>query len=94
METTLQVQLDELELLQSMYSSPGELHIQDQASYAQTLAYCKQLVPQPAQSLSFNLALIIDASTDSDGEDSVQAQAAATNTTGYPLEIAIRLANR
>lgn len=84
----LQAQLDEIELLQSMYSAPGEFSIVDSASYEQTLAYCQQLVAEPAQSLSFALTLILTLTPSESEEEEAVA------SFNHPLEIGIRLDNR
>lgn len=83
-----QAQLDEIELLQSMYSSPGEFHIEDSVSYERTLAYCGQLAPEPAQSLSFGLTLTLTR-LDSDSEQG--AVASTCTSPEHPLEIGVRL---
>lgn len=94
----LEQQIDEIELLQSMYSSPGEFQIDDQVSYDQGLAYTQQLCAEPPKSLSIKLFILIDAHQDSDSENQSTADG-ATGLSGdvgsqHRLEVLFRLTNR
>lgn len=55
---SLEQQVDELELLQSMFSAPGEFEIDDQSSYDQISAFLKDLLPEPHGRLSYKLHIL------------------------------------
>lgn len=88
----IQHQLDEIELLQSMYSSPGEFLIEDEASYEQAVAFNRQLCVHPPKGLSYKLCVLTNTHRDSDEEEE-NAQSVATDTQ-RSLELAVRLGNR
>ena len=67
--THLQDQTDELELLESMFSSPGEFEIEDRSSHEQAAAYLQHLTPDPPKTLSCVLHIPVNAHQDSDDED-------------------------
>ena len=93
----IEQQVDEIELLQSMYSSPGEFQVDDQASYDKALAYTRQRCAEPPKCLSIKLFILVNAHQDSDSED--QSTGGATGRAGdgglqYRLEVLFRLTNR
>lgn len=98
--TRLQEQIDELELLESVFSAPGEFQIEDRASYEQAEAYLKQLAPDPPKYLSCRLCILINAhqcSDDegSDSEDCSNSENAGTDPlTSYSVTISVRLGIR
>lgn len=64
----LQEQLEELELLESMFSYPGEFQIEDSASYDLAAAFVKNLAPDPPKCISCRVNIPIDARHDTDDE--------------------------
>ena len=67
--THLQEQVEELQVLESVYSSPGEFEIDDESSHEQALAYLQQLALHPPNALSCRLHIPINAHQDSDDDD-------------------------
>ena len=93
----LQEQLDELELLQSVLSSPGEFEIEDRASHEQAEAYVNGLTPDPPKFLSCRLCVLINAHQDSDDESAGcdDERASSGNSAGeHSISISVRLASR
>jgi len=79
--THLQEQWDELCLLESMFSSPGEFEIQDKASYQQAEAYLQQLTFDPPKYLSCLLRIPISSHQQSDEEADSDEEAEASGKT-------------
>ena len=66
----LEEQLEELEVLQAMFFTPGEFKIEDNSSYDKAVKYVKKLSLEPPKILSCKLRLLVSANQDSDeGED-------------------------
>lgn len=87
----LQEQLDELEVLESMFSSPGEFEIEDRDSHERAIAYLKSLAPDPPKYLSCRLCIPVNAQHDSDDEEE------SSRAEGFPphaVNISIRLPTR
>ncbi len=61
LRSLLEQQLDEMELLQSMFSSPGEFQIDDQSSFEQASHFRNGLVPGIPGRLSYSLHILVDA---------------------------------
>ena len=96
MSEHLQEHLDELGLLESMFSSPGEFEIENSAPYKQAEDYLQQLAPRPPNSLSCRLCIPISAQQDSDeeeGEEGAEAER-ILSAPPYSVTIAIRLHGR
>ena len=55
----LKEQLEELEVLQAMFSSPGEFEIEDESSYDRAVTYVKKLSIEPPKILSCELRLLL-----------------------------------
>ena len=89
MSVHLQEQVDELGLLESMFSAPGEYEVSDIESLQQAEAYLEQLSPTPPNSLSCKRCIPINANQDSD-EEGDPAEAAA-QASPYSITISIRL---
>lgn len=87
----LQEQVDELGLLESMFSSPGEFEVEDSESHRRAEAYLQHLAPEPPNSLSCRLFIPISAHQDSDGDDSGDVE---TPASPYSITISIRLPSR
>ena len=64
----LEEQLEELEVLQAMFFSPGEFEIEDRSSYDKAVRYVKKLSLEPPKILSCKLRLLVNANQDSDEE--------------------------
>ncbi len=94
----LEEQLDELEVLEAMFSSPGEFEIDDTFSYEQAKAFVnKSSADPPPGALSCKLRIsVTEASQDSDAEDEEQDSRApeAAPTASHNVEISLRLPNR
>lgn len=91
----LQEHLDELGLLESMFSSSGEFEIEDSTSYKQAEDYLQQLAPQPPNALSCKLCVPISAHQDSDDEEGEEdAVEGAEQEVPYSITIFIRLPSR
>lgn len=100
--THLQEQLDELELLESMFSSPGEFEIEDKVAHAQAEAFLRQLTlnaPRP-KSLTCKLFIPINAHQDSDDEgendcsSATEGKAEIEQLVSYSINISVRLVPR
>ena len=87
----LEQQVDEFELLQSVYSALGEFQIEDQLSYDKATAYLKQLIPDPPAALSCKINILVDAHLHSDDEDETTTSSPAAQ---YSVTITVRLPNR
>lgn len=96
--THLQEQVDELGLLESVFSSPGEFEIQDKASHQQAEAYLEQLTPHPPQYLSCLLCIPIKPHQHSDDEVSSDGECEASvgnvGEESYSINISVRLPPR
>lgn len=93
--THLQDQLDEFLLLESVYSSPGEFEIQDEASHRQAEAYLQGATPHPPKALSCLLRIPISAHHRSDDEDSEgEDDAVAGDAPSHSVAISVRLPSR
>lgn len=96
----LQDQLDEVALLESMFSAPGEFQIEDRISHEQAEAYVNHLTPDPPKCLSFRLCVPINAHHYSDDEGSSDDEGAScANAESEPLvshsvRISVRLPSR
>lgn len=90
--THLREQVEELELLESVFSAPGEFQIDDTASYERAQAYLKQQTSDPPKNLSFQLVLPINAHQDSDEEE--DCPRARVDPVVYSIAISIRLGVR
>jgi len=94
----LEEQLDELEVLEAMFSSPGEFEIDNTFSYEQAKAFVnKSCADPPRGALSCKLRIsVTEASQDSDAEDEEQDDTAseAAPTAAHTVEISLRLPNR
>lgn len=83
----LEQQVDELELLQSIFSAPGEFQVDDQSSYDQVSAFLKDLAPDTPGRLSCKLHIPIDAHQPENEHERTDASAAVPLT----VDISIRL---
>lgn len=92
--THLQEQVDELDLLESVFSSPGEFEIQDKASYQQAEAYLKQLSPDYPKAISCRLCIPISAHQPSGDEDSDEEGEETQALPSYSIDISVRLSSR
>ena len=91
MATNLEQQVDELELLQSMFSAPGEFQIEDQATFDQASAFLRDLTPASPGRLSCSLHIPIDAHQP---EGPPQASGGDSSTNQHIMNISIRLPHR
>lgn len=89
--THLQEQLDEFELLESVFSAPGEFEVEDRASHSQAAAHIQQLTPDIPKSLSCVLNIPINAHLDS--EDDEENEASSSSVVQF-VRISIRVTAR
>ena len=61
LRSALEQQVDELELLQSIFSVPGEFQIEDHASFESVSLFLKDLTPGIPGRLNYSLHIPIDA---------------------------------
>lgn len=98
--TRLQEQLDELDLLESVFSAPGEFEIEDRESKEKAEAFLNQLTSNPPGHLSCRLCIPVNAHHDSGDEGSdVEDNADSKGASGehghsYSVNISLRLSNR
>lgn len=95
--TRLQEQLEELELLESVFSGPGEFQIEDRLSHERAQAYLGQLTSDPPKNLSCRLVVPINAHQESDDEgsgDEDGPRAGAEPLISYSVTISVRLGTR
>lgn len=86
----LEQQLDELELLQSVFSEPGEFHTDDQAVVDHATAYVKGLTDETPNRLACGVHLTVDAVSGKDDEEEETYSTSARCT----VDIAIRMSHR
>ena len=98
----LQEQLEELEVLESMFSSPGEFKIEDRASYDQAIASLSNLAMQPPKCLVCSVCISIK-HYDSEEDDSEEEEGHAIGgvagkrrdaITTHSVKISFRLPTR
>lgn len=77
MMTRLQEQLEELEVLECMFSAPGEFKIVDESSREQAEAYLKQLTPDPPDCLSCQFCIPISAHQEGSDEEASEEESCA-----------------
>ncbi len=96
--THLQDQVDELDLLESVFSSPGEFEIEDRCSHDQALRYLSDSAPHPPKTLSCILNIPINPHQDSEDEDDDDDGGASGGgqcaESSYIISISIRLMER
>jgi hypothetical protein len=94
--TRLQEQLDELDLLESVFSSPGEFVVEDGTSREQAEGFVKLLSPDPPRQLCCRLHIPVSAHRDSegDGSDDEECVSSASTEHVYSVTISFRLSNR
>lgn len=95
----LEQQVDEIELLQSMYSSPGEFQFHDQAAYEQAVSYTRELCAEPPGTVSVKVFILINTHHDpAPTEETACGRPVLSGSTAraeeYRLEIFFRLSNR
>ena len=89
----LEQQLDELDMLQSVFSQPGEYTTDDQTVLEQAAARIKGLTDQkPVGRLSCTLHLLVDAHHYEDGGESASSEAASSVPT--PLQCSVDISMR
>ena len=91
LKTNLEQQMDELELLQSVFSAPGEFQIEDQATFDQASAFLRDLTPATPGRLSCSLHIPIGAHQP---EGPPEASGGDGSTSQHILNISIRLPHR
>jgi len=87
----LEQQLDELELLQSVFSEPGEFHTDDQTVVDHATAYVKGLADEVPNRLACGVHLTVDAVPDKEDEEE---KANYTTNAQCTVDIAIRMSHR
>ena len=92
LKDNLEQQIDEFELLQSMFSGPGEFQVDDEASYDQVIAYVKALTPNTPARLRFTVHILVDARPPLDSEqDSVDGAVTGSKTAQHGMDISFKL---
>ena len=91
----LKEQLEELEVLQAMFSSPGEF----ENSYDKAVTYVKKLSIEPPKILSCELRLLVSANQDSDeegdeDEDVLKLAQAESLPVTHEADVSLRLPAR
>ena len=86
LRSRLEQQSDELELLQSMFSAPGEFQIDDQTSYDQVSSFLRSLTPDAPGRLSCSLHIPIEAHHHHDAGEGT--------ATRHTVDVFIRLPHR
>jgi len=95
LKDNLEQQIDEFELLQSMFSGPGEFQVDDEASYDQVIAYVKALTPNTPARLRFTVHILVDARPPLDSEqDSVDGAVTGSKTVQHGVDISFKLPHR
>ena len=95
--TRLQDQLDELDLLESVFSAPGEFEIEDRESKEKAEAFVNQLTSNPPGYLSCRLCIPVSAHHDSGDEGSdveEGADSGGASADSYSVNISVRLSSR
>ena len=92
LKSNLEQQIDELELLQSMFSAPGEFQIEDQSTFDQASAFIRDLTPATPGRLSCSLHIPIDAHQPA--APGASASGGDSHTDQHILNISIRLPHR
>lgn len=92
--THLQEQLDELDLLESVFSAPGEFDIEDRASKEKAETFLKQLAPDPPRHVSCKLCIPVNAHHASGDESSDDEDCSAATEHALSVSISVRLDNR
>lgn len=94
----LEQQIDEFELLQCMFSGPGEFQVEDESSYDQVIAFLRDLTPHSPGRLSFSVHILIDAQhqpLDSESElSSRDGSPAESKAVQHTVDISFRLPHR
>lgn len=91
--TRLQEQVDELALLESMFSCLGEFQIEDQDSQEQAEAFLRRLAPDPPKCLSCRLCISTSAHQGSDVEEDCSDDGAGPSSS-FTIHISVRLPSR
>ncbi len=100
LRSLLEQQVDELELLQSIFSAPGEFQIDDQTSFERVSVFLKDLIPGVPGRLSYSLHIPIDAHHSEDGGPEVQpappdlkgsCSAVATQQRQHIVDVSVKL---
>ena len=94
----LEEQLEELEVLQAIFFSPGEFEIEDRSSYDKAERYVKKLSLEPPKILSCKLRLLVNANQDSDeegdeDEDVLKLAQAESLPVTHAADVSLRLLN-
>ena len=93
----LEEQLEELEVLQAMFFSPGEFEIEDESSYDKAMRYVKKLSLEPLKILPCKLRLLVSANQDSDedgDEDTLKLVQAKSLPVTHAADVSLRLPAR
>ena len=91
----LEQQIDEFELLQSMFSGPGEFQVDDEASYDQVTAFLRDLTPHTPGRLRFTVHIVVDTYPPLQSEqDSVDDTAAGSKSIQHSVDISFKLPHR
>lgn len=91
----LEQQIDEFELLQCMFSGPGEFQVDDETSYDQVIAFLKDLTPHSPGRLSFSVHILIDAQHQPlDSESELSGSPAESKAVQHTVDISFRLPHR
>ena len=95
----LEEQLEELEVLQAMFFSPGEVEIKDRSSNDKAVRYVKKLSLEPPKILSCKLRLLVSANQDSDeegdeDEDVLELAQAESLPVTHAADVSLRLPAR
>jgi len=92
----LQEILEELEVLEAMFSSPGEFEIEDRDSYDRAKACVKKLSPEVPPSLSCRLHLSVsgDSQDSDDDEEEDGEHSSLLESISHLVDISLRLPKR
>ena len=91
----LQEQLDELEVLEAMFSSPGEFEIEDRDAYDRAQAFVKELVSKAPAGLSCRLHISVSTdSRDSDDDEEGDEDFSSAESAPRLVDISLRLPTR